>query len=269
MKKLCVKIVQSKIFEQFIMMVILINCGLIGVETYFTNSLIQTIQLIALVIFIIEIIIRYTASKSTISYFKDSWNLFDFSIVVICLVPESLFASAGAVTTLRVLRVLRVLRLLKSSQEIKLIAAVLMRSLNTLVYNMLFFCIFLYLFAVIGVTLFKLPPSNNEDVATKEKLIEYFEEAPNAPRVSPDPYQDLGETVFTLFRILTGEDWTDIRYNLIIANEKELISIPTWVITTYHVLWYIISAFLLLNLLVGAILNNYQIIMDEFKNKKI
>ena len=68
---------------------------------------------------------------------------------------------------------------------------------------------------------------------------------------------------------LTGEDWTDIRYNLIIASEKKLIAIPTWVITAYHVLWYIISAFLLLNLLVGAILNNYQIIMDEFRNKKV
>ena len=64
-----------------------------------------------------------------------------------------LFSSSGAITTLRVLRVLRVLRLLKSSEEIRLIGAVLVRSLNTLIYNMLFFCIFLYLFAVIGVIL--------------------------------------------------------------------------------------------------------------------
>ena len=69
--------------------------------------------------------------------------------------------------------------------------------------------------------------------------------------------------MFTLFRVLTGEDWTDIRYNLIVASNKNLIITPAWVITTYHVLWYIISAFLLLNLLVGAILNNYQIIMNE------
>tara|TARA_B100001758_G_scaffold238334_1_gene241412 strand:- start:3440 stop:4249 length:810 start_codon:yes stop_codon:yes gene_type:complete len=269
MKKLCKRIVGDNRFEKFIMMVILINCGLIGVETYFTNTLIKYIQLTALIIFIIEIIIRYTASESTVSYFKDSWNIFDFSIVVICLIPESLFASSGAITTLRVLRVLRVLRLLKSSEEIKLIGAVLVRSLNTLIYNMLFFCIFLYLFAVIGVTIFKLPSMNTDDPVLKKNLVEYLEEAPNAPGISPDPYEDLGETLFTLFRVLTGEDWTDIRYNLIIASEKKLIAIPTWVITAYHVLWYIISAFLLLNLLVGAILNNYQIIMDEFRNKKV
>ena len=46
MKKICLKLVASKLFEQFIVLVILINCLLIGVETYFTNSLIQSIQFI-------------------------------------------------------------------------------------------------------------------------------------------------------------------------------------------------------------------------------
>ena len=70
MKKICLKLVESKFFEQFIVLVILINCLLIGVETYFTNSLIQSIQFIVLIIFIIEIIIRYIASKNTKEYFS-------------------------------------------------------------------------------------------------------------------------------------------------------------------------------------------------------
>ena len=268
MKALCQQIVDSKFFEKFIMIVILVNCGLIGVETYFTTPLIQTIQFSALIIFIIEIIIRYTASKTTLDYFKDGWNVFDFSIVAICLVPESWFASAGAITTLRVLRVFRVLRLLKASEEVRLIVAVLGRSLNALVYNMVFFFIFLYLFAIIGVTLFKLPDQTILPAEKQKILLEYVSEAPNAPVISPDPYGDLSETMFTLFRVLTGEDWTDIRYNLTKASEKGLIHSPSWLITCYHVLWYVISAFLLLNLLVGAILNNYQVIMNEFKEKK-
>ncbi|MAQ70382.1 MAG: transporter [Flavobacteriales bacterium] len=269
MRKICKNIVEAKSFEYFIIIVILVNCGLIGVETYFTTSLINTIQFIALIIFIIEIVIRYTASNTTLDYFKDAWNIFDFSIVAICLVPESWFVSAGAITTLRVLRVFRVLRLLKASEEIRLIVAVLGRSLNALFYNMVFFFIFLYLFAIIGVTLFKLPDQSMLPLVKQQILLEYISEAPNAPVISPDPYGNLTETMFTLFRVLTGEDWTDIRYNLTKASEKGLIQPPSWVITFYHVLWYIISVFLLLNLLVGAILNNYQIIMNEFKQKKL
>ena len=267
MKKICLELVNSKRFEQFILLVILVNCGLIGVETYFTNPIIKSIQVTALIIFILEVIIRYTASETTRDYFRSGWNIFDLSIVLICLVPESLFSDASTITTLRVLRVFRVMRLLKANQEIKLIVAVLWKSLNALFYNLLFFLIFMYLFGIIGVTLFKLPEEKNADYKTKELLLEYVEKVPNAPVISPDPYGNLSETMFTLFRVLTGEDWTDIRYNLTIASEKGLIHVPSWLITFYHITWYVISAFLILNLLVGAILNNYQIIMNEFNNQ--
>jgi len=266
MREICKKLIQSISFERFILLVILLNCGLIGVETYFTNSIIQFIQLIALIIFIIEIIIRYTASDNIRDYFTSGWNVFDLFIVLICLIPESMFENAGTITTLRVLRVFRVMRLLKSNKEIKLIVAVLWKSVSALFYNFIFFIIFMYLFGVIGVSLFKLPETESLDDKTKISLFEYIENVPNAPVISPDPYGNLSETMFTLFRVLTGEDWTDIRYNLIIASDKGLIVASSWVITTFHVLWYIVSAFLLLNLLVGAILNNYQIVMNESDN---
>ena len=268
MREICKKIVQSVRFERFILLVILINCGLIGVETYFTNTLIQLIQLIALIIFVIEIIVRYTASENVRDYFKSGWNVFDLSIVLICLIPESMFENAGTITTLRVLRVFRVMRLLKSNKEIQLIVEVLWKSVSALFYNFMFFLIFMYLFGVMGVSLFTLPEAESLDNQTKIALLDYIESVPNAPVISPDPYGNLSETMFTLFRVLTGEDWTDLRYNLIIASDKGLIVASSWVITAYHVLWYIVSAFLLLNLLVGAILNNYQIVMNESENSE-
>ena len=90
MKKICTKLVESKTFEQFIVLIILINCLLIGVETYFTNSVIQFIQFIALIIFILEIFVRYISSKNTKEYFSSGWNIFDFSIVLICLIPPDI-----------------------------------------------------------------------------------------------------------------------------------------------------------------------------------
>ena len=74
--------------------------------------------------------------------------------------------------------------------------------------------------------------------------------------------------MFTLFRILTAEDWTDVRYNLIYASELKLVTSSKTTITLYHVSWVILSAFLLLNLVVGAILNNYNIIMTEIREEK-
>lgn len=268
MKNTLKALVANRLFESAIIGVILINSVLIGVETYLTNPTITSIQLLCLVIFTVEVVLRMAASDTAKEYFSDGWNVFDFTIVAISFVPESMFENAQMVSAIRVLRVFRVLRLLRTSEEIKLIVSVLARSFRSLFYNAIFFSIFLYLYAVIGVTLFKLPDYNSAEPALQAKLDTYAELAPNAPVVSPDPYGTLDETMFTLFRILTGEDWTDLKYNLDKATELEIIPISKLVVNTYHVSWFILSAFLLLNLVVGAILNNYQVIMEETKAKK-
>jgi len=268
MKQFSRKLVSSKQFELFIIFVILVNSVLIGVETYTKTSLIVNIQQLALYIFTFEIIARWIARDSVKGFFTDGWNVFDLSIVLVSYVPETLFANASMIAGLRVLRVFRVLRLLRTATEIKLIIAVLVRSFSALTYNAIFFFIFMYLFSIIGVSLFKIPDAESATPEIALQIEAYKILAPNAPETAPDPYSNLGETMFTLFRILTGEDWTDIRYNLIVASKMGLIHVSETVVTTYHVLWFVLAAFLMLNLLVGAILNNYQVIMEQQKQEK-
>lgn len=264
-------IVIHKTFEWFIAGVILVNCTFIGIETYFTSPEIRLVQSIALGIFTIEIILRWIAKENIKRFFANGWNIFDLLIVLVSYIPESIFADATLITTIRVLRAFRIIRLLRAFPELKLMLSVIVRSLRSLAYNAIFFFIFMYLFSVIGVTLFKLPdPATAADYSTSKALSEYLKQAPNAPSISPDPYGSLGETMFTLFRIVTGEDWTDLRYNLILASKMNLIPPSETIITIYHVLWFVVAAFLLLNLLLGAILTNYQIIIEEHsKNKKL
>ena len=54
-------------------------------------------------------------------------------------------------------------------------------------------------------------------------IVMLMQEAPNAPTNSSDPYGSLDEAMFTLFRTLTGDDWTDLRYNLITAHERGIV----------------------------------------------
>lgn len=269
MKNLCRKIAEAGWFELFIIGVIITNSVLIGVETYGTHSWVQLVQNIILGIFTFEIIVRFIARESTLKFFKSGWNLFDLFLVLISFIPESLVEGGSMIMILRVLRVFRVLRLLRTAGEIKLIISVLVKSFSALFYNGLFFFIFLYLFAIMGVAMFRLPAPetlSGDKLAAYERLVT---EAPNSPEVSPDPYGSLGEAMFTLFRALTGEDWTDLRYNLVKASEYRLVTVSSIGITAFHVVWYILSAFLLLNLVVGAIVNNYQIIMEQTKKKEL
>ena len=133
-------------------------------------------------------------------------------------------------------------------RELKLITSVFFKSLKSIVYTGLLFAIFIYAYAALGVSLFSQKALGGVAVRWTKQT-------------SLDPYGSISEAMFTLFRILTGEDWTDLRYNLIQAAPKS-----SFLITSFHVSWMVISAFLLLNLVVGAVINNYDRTMEEFEN---
>lgn len=262
-KTVAAAISTHKWFELGITLVILINSFLIGVETYRSSDTISLIQTIILYVFSIEILLRFLAAPSVKEFFKDGWNIFDLSLVIVGYIPETLFENASAMMALRVLRVFRVLRLLRAAKEIKVIINVLLKSTSAMFYNVVLFGIFIYLFSIIGVGLFKLPDPATLTGKEKERYEKLMEIAPHSPSNSPDPFGSLGEAMFTLFRELTGEDWTDLRYNHTTAYELGVIKTPPVVINHFHILWFVISAFLLLNLVTGAIINNYQAVMDK------
>ena len=267
-KSLAKKLTTARWFELGITAIIIINSVLIGVETYTADPTIKLIQTIILGIFTFEILMRFIAADSVKAFFTDGWNIFDLTLVLIGYIPETIFANASAMMALRVVRVFRVLRLLRATKEIKVMITVLVKSMSALFYNVVMFCIFVYLFAIVGVGLFRLPDPatlQGEQLANYEKLMEL---APNAPANSPDPYGTLHEATFALFRALTGEDWTDLRYNLVTASRLGVIKVSPTVITLFHVLWFTLSAFLLLNLVVGAIVNNYQLAIQEAEEEE-
>lgn len=266
-KLLCKKLTEAKWFEWSITAIILINSILIGIETYTPSEVIAIIQNVILGIFTFEIVTRFIAADSVKEFFKGGWNDFDLILVLIGYIPETLFANASMLMALRVLRVFRVLRLLRAAKEIKVMITVLVKSMSALFYNVVLFVIFVYLFAIIGVSVFKLPDPNTISGEEKVHYEQLMEVAPPAPTCSPDPYGSIHEAMFTLFRALTGEDWTDLRYNLVVASEYKLIQVGPTFVTAYHVLWFILSAFLLLNLVVGAIVNNYQLAIEESEKK--
>lgn len=133
------------------------------------------------------------AADSWKAFFTDGWNIFDLSLVLIGYIPEAIVANASAMMALRVLRVFRVLHLLRAAKEIKIMITVLIKSMSALFYNIVLFVIFIYLFAIVGVSLFRLP---EPETLTPEQLVEYqvyIQEAPNSPTNSEDLYGTLGE----------------------------------------------------------------------------
>ena len=217
------RIVASGWFRHGVTVVILLNAAVIGLDTSQTltvryGALLQGANQLFLGIFMVEALIKMAAHHPRIHrYFADGWNLFDFAIIVISLVP-----SVGVLATVgRLARILRVLRLMSTLPELRLIVSTLMRSIPSMFNIIMLLSIIFYMYAVAGYHLFH--------------------------EVDPVHWRNLGISLLSLFRIVTLEDWTDIMYAALEVH---------WWAWAYFVSFVVIGTFVVINLFIAVVLNN-------------
>ena len=155
-------------------------------------------------IFLIEAAVKILALGWK-SYFSDPWNRFDFSIVVGTTIFILLMLTVGVdfgpqTTLIRAFRISRILRLVKRAKSLKIIFETFLVTIPALVNVGGLLLLFLYLYSILGVSLFadvKLHNNLNSDAN----------------------FQSFWRSFLTLFRASTGEAWNAIMYDL--ARGKE------------------------------------------------
>ena len=256
------------VFENFILSVIIINAVITGLMLSYPSKYLVVADNICIAIYCIEIVIRYIIAPGTRQFFTDPVQLFDLAIVISCLIPESLFPDSAVLLCLRIFRMLRITKFVYMHKEYRTIIAVLMKSVISLYRIMALMLIFTYVFAVIGISLFRLPEpetATTEKIEMLNKFIDESDEYFIDRRI--DPFGSISESMFTLLKVVSGDDWVSLRNSLIIASRMELIKTPKWFITAFFVVWFIFGAYLLMNLVVGAILQNYEEMYSRIKRR--
>lgn len=218
-------IVAHRFFEYAIVGVILFSAVLIGLETspdimaeY--GRLINLGNHIVLGIFIIEAAMKiYAVAPSYGKYFGNGWNRFDFSIIVLSLLP----ATGELAMLARLARLLRVLRLISVIPELRLIVSTLMRSIPSMGNIMLLMGVIFYIYGVAGQMLF-----HEHD---------------------PEHWRNIGISLLTLFRIVTLEDWTDLMYTALELSPY------AWI---YFVSFVVMGTFVIINLFIAVVINNLE-----------
>ncbi len=174
------KWIESSAIQNVIIVLIIINSITIGLETsdYFMNkfgSYLLTLDKIILGIFVLEIMIKLYAFDY--KFFKSGWNIFDFSIVAIALLPTS-----GALSVLRTLRIFRSLRLIKAIPKLRFIVEALLKSIPSIGWIFALLLVVFYVFAVMGTSLFG--------------------------KEFPQFFGNIGASMYSLFQVMTLESWS-------------------------------------------------------------
>ena len=220
----------AKWFSNLTTFIILAYASVLGfktideVETNYAIFL-QLADIFVTIYFIFEIAIKMVAEKKFINFFKSGWNVFDFTIVVVTLLP---LEQSGFAAIARMLRVFRVLRLFTARPELKAIIDMLIKAIPSIIDIVILMFIIFYIYAIIGNF--------------------YFQELPSGL------WKDFLVSMLTLFRVLTFEDWTDVMYE---AMEVYPLA---WI---YFVSFVIIAAFVFFNLFVAVIIGEMQKIQES------
>lgn len=157
----CLQIVESKFFENFILIIIFINLTVLTL--YWVNvpatiiNVMEIINYIFVVIFTFESILKIGAYGYY--YFYSGWNVFDFLIVIGAWASLFLkiFTSVtvlATTTVIRTFRICRVFRLIKRAKQLNAIFNAIIITLPALGNLGCLLLLFIYLFAVMGINLF-------------------------------------------------------------------------------------------------------------------
>jgi len=233
---LCRRIVDSRPFNRFILALIAVASVLVGAQTYPQighrfAAFFAAAESAILALFALEQILRILAERGRIwVYLRDPWNAFDFAIVAVCVLsldPE-LLARAGLpavdpqiAAILRLVRVVRVLRLVKALPRLRIIVNGLLRSVTSVGYVGLLLLLHFYIFGVLAVTLFR--------------------------DLDPAHFGTLHAAFLTLFGVVTLEGWVGLM--------EDLAKGSPWGAPAFFVSFIVVGTIVILNLLIGVIVN--------------
>ncbi|MFZ5947178.1 MAG: ion transporter [Stygiobacter sp.] len=244
MKEALQKIVNFSWFQNFIMGVILLAGVVIGLETshYMLEqyrAVLKILDTFILSIFVIEIIFKMGAQGNRPwLYFRNPWNVFDFIIVAVCLLP----LNSQFVAVLRLARILRVLRLVTVLPRLQILVGALLKSIPSMGYVGLLLFLHFYIYAVMATFIFGMN--------------------------DPLHFGSLGASLLTLFQVVTFEGWVEVMRiqmlgsaqfgyegmeHLIVHSQAFPIGAPLFFIS-----FIVIGGMIILNLFIGVIMNSMQ-----------
>ena len=215
-------ILEADRVRNFIVAVIVFNAVVLGMETSESimataGGVILALDRLCLAIFVVELLLKLFAYGGR--FFRSGWNIFDFVIVGVSLIPGN-----GGLSVLRALRILRVLRVISVVPSLRRVVEGFVTALPGMGSVFLLMGIVFYIGAVMATKLFG--------------------------DAFPEWFGTLGRSGYSLFQIMTLESWS-----MGIVRPVMEIYPYAW---AFFVPFIMVTTFAVVNLLVGLIVNSMQ-----------
>jgi voltage-gated sodium channel len=220
-------LVESTKFQNAIMAVIIINAIVIGLETSPTitasfGPILDALDQIAIAIFVVEVALKLIVYR--VGFFKNGWNVFDFVIVSVALLPLG-----GNLSILRALRIIRAFRLISAMPKMRQVVQGLLSAIPSMGTVILLLSLVFYVAAVMTTKLFG--------------------------DAFPQWFGSIGSSLYSLFQIMTLESWS-------MGIVRPVMEVYPWA-WGFFVPFVLVTSFVVLNLFIAIIVNAMHEEADE------
>jgi len=278
-RQLFIKITEAKWFEVLILLTILGTCISLAVFTPFpngdsnaTNDFLEEIEIIFTVVFTAECFMRIIALgfiAYPTAYLRNSWNILDFTIVMIGMISEVLAIlqiEGFDVKALRAFRVLRPLRLISGVPSLQIVMNAILMAIIPLINIALLVLFVIIIYSIIGLELFMgafhktcfhnvtgemmedpNPCGGLYSCEEEYECREYWE----GPQWGITCFDNFGQAMLTVFQCITLEGWTDMLYWIHDSQGC------TWQFM-YFVSMVVLGAFFVMNLILGVLSGEFS-----------
>jgi len=245
------RIVENPAFRTAVLAAIVAGAACVGLETSpgimeRFGSAIRWTDRIVIAFFVVEILLRIAAEgRHPLRFFRDGWNVFDFLIVLACVLPFG----PQYLQVFRLARVLRALRLVSALPGLQILVTATLKAIPSLLYVMIMLSLLLYSYGVIGVFLF----GAND----------------------PVHFGSLPRSLLTLFSVLTLEGWVDVLriqmvgsdvfpdYPAVLGDREPVPSAQPFAAVVYFISFVVFGTMIVLNLFVGIVVQGMEAAHEE------
>ncbi|XP_035193752.1 voltage-dependent L-type calcium channel subunit alpha-1D isoform X18 [Oxyura jamaicensis] len=278
----CHRLINHHIFTNLILVFIMLSSVSLAAEDpirshSFRNNILGYFDYAFTAIFTVEILLKMTAFGAFLhkgSFCRNYFNLLDLLVVGVSLVSFGIQSSAiSVVKILRVLRVLRPLRAINRAKGLKHVVQCVFVAIRTIGNIMIVTTLLQFMFACIGVQLFKGKFYRCTDEAKQNPeecrgiYIVYKDGDVDNPMVKERVWQNSDfnfdnvlSAMMALFTVSTFEGWPALLYKAIDSNGENVGPVYNYrvEISIFFIIYIIIIAFFMMNIFVGFVIVTFQ-----------
>ncbi|KAB5580798.1 Ion transport protein-domain-containing protein [Coniochaeta sp. 2T2.1] len=214
------------------------------------EAFINTAEIAITIALDIEIIIRLIADFRR--FHRKLHNLVDLGLAVITsviLIPP--IRNSGQVYAwLTVFQILRSYRIVLAIPMTRKLIELVLGNVSGIANLMLFVFLMTFLMAIFAAQLFRgeIPATDSDG-----NLIQV-------------PFSDIYNSFLGMYQVLSSENWTDILYNVTSYTTSLQMA---WIGAIFLIAWFILSFFILINMFIAVIQENFDISDDEKRLRQI